>query len=348
MEIPHPAQLLGASATERLLAGLGELAVLSVVDPKGEEEISPEMRAHVSQLAADARARIDVARFATSASGPQGDDYWRQSFLGTVREIPAWRSWMWQADNCIESDVVEVEVLVGGPGMRRLDAVLDLLAAPFCAADVQASYASSAEAIAANKVTSLQRTSYTAASAIVGAVGGFHGFAAAGSLADRGSEFMLGRAGRVDQVSQDLARLVIAALAASEDPKAGDVVSIWRFLAEAAVEREHEISRIRTRAARGTPGDASTAARDARIFLGAEALVRSLLDDDKLSPPQVEGLSLLAAKHLYESSGWTTSDHDNSGQGRWRVNTENWVVVTAEVDEAARRVHFVVVKYGEQ
>ncbi len=347
-DLKSPHDLFPQTDAERALEIFAELAVLAALTADDARElfqdVAIELGAETSPLAPGFSARVDGFSQALAMNSME----WRQHLVHLAQAVPAPRRRVWLADNCMNSRFLESELLTGDAVMRRLDAVLDLADVPFCALDVQASMGTLAEDLASAKVTTSMRAGATAATAVLGFVGGWFGHVTAGAQAERGADYVFKRFGNVDPLAEQAARLVVVARAASAsgDEQAPDeVAQIWRYLYGEAVSVNREHARLRQLPS--GPGDLT---RRSRIIEAAEQDARQLLrDPDEVVAaeplPDTVGMSQLSASHLLETINVKVDTYDDTGAKRWQVNTEAWRV-TKQVP-SGRSVVLHVRKFSE-
>lgn len=314
---------------------MAELAVVATLEGAFEETVTQSavehLRERASEAGSDRAVRID--RFVESLQDRGGPSRraWAQELEQAFSFIDSERLNVWLADNCILSALMQEDVLTSGPPLRRLDAVLDIADAPFCARDVQEAFAEFATSLAEAKLTWVHAAGATGLSAAAGFTGGFFFMPFIGTLGTKASEYLLGQSSRVDETSEQAARLLVAATAASSGVDSGPdlTLSIWQSVYDATVEAGNRLSRQRSRSANTYTGVGASADQRVRVVSTAQSYLRDMLMDrwsvsTEVATPNVVGLPLSLAEELLASLGIRT--WRDVPDGRSIMVAGNWFV----------------------
>lgn len=210
-EVALPQVLLGQPPDERVLEVFADVSVLFALErtdaPAILHEALPRILHHLRAVD-DARAVL----LAFVGSLTQPGSRWVPRFEPWLDRTSRRRAWLWFGDSCISQGLVPVQELGAGPAMRRLDAVLDVADAPFCAADVQTLAAAVADSLAEAKVNEVVRAGTRLGAGVLASAAVQYGDPGiVGAALKHGRAWALDRLTAVDDAVLGLSRLVTAA-----------------------------------------------------------------------------------------------------------------------------------------
>lgn len=255
---------------------------------------------------------------------------WRRLLLDVAGMCsPAWQSLALAQMSLLSADADEDWWRVGGVGERRLNAVLDLVDFPDCTGDLRSLQVQIAEDVAAGKVTWKHTAALRGGEAAAGfAAGWFGAFGAVGAMT-KGANYLEDRIAGVDTTAQACADLLMAALVLMDnaEPDLVDQIEAHLMVAfRAAGEQTVKAKRMRDR---GVQTDPARQQKQALVLKAAIEQLDAFREDETRilrHVPDVVGQPAAAAVWLMRRLGVKARLTDASGDGRFIMNKENWVV----------------------
>jgi hypothetical protein len=340
MDIPTPHVALGASPTERLATYAAELAVVAALPEYWGSPLADEALTRGRELQAKCTTTVfDLDVFVESLKAPHRTDWrWMHELCVTFNAVSTTRLAVWLADTCITSALVEDRALVEGPTLRRLNTVLDIAGVDFSALEPQAAFVSMSESIAEAKLTWVHTAGSVGIGGAAGFASGFFFMPVISSWGGKAVDFFLNEASRTDEISEQTARLLVSALAASDgeiDEGRRVCDRIWMTLYEANLEAARRLTRSRAKSANIYLGVGAAADQRVREISSAVQFLGELMDSTWDAAPSVDvpdlgGLTLPAAEAVLTSAGFVTK-RQATGDA-WIVNAANWYVASQVVE----------------
>lgn len=338
MDLPTPHEVLCVRPEETVATFAAELAVAACLDGYWEDEISTKVLdvggafvAECSDLSFDLDLYVASLR-----AHPSGDHRWIDQLGLAFAGIPRARLAVWLTDNCVFSDLVEDECLIGGSTHRRLNAILDVADLGFCASEAQNAFVSFNEGVSAAKLTWMHQAGGMGIAGAAGFAGGWLFMPFLGGLGQKAADYFLNEASKSDELSEQAARLLLAAMASAEDEQDSSVATaIWSSLYDHNVQAAARLAERRKSTSNVYTGSGAAADQRVREISSAMEFLNGLLKDVwDLTPaedvPQVRNLTLPAAEALLGALGYRSQRM--AVDGGWIMNPQNWIVERQQPD----------------
>lgn len=359
MELQSPHEVLDVAPVGQLLALAAELAVACVEPELWEHEVLREaVKWGHELLGENPELDFNLDGFLDALTTPGDGTSWRATLAALLSSVPQPERFIWLADITIYSSLLEEDLLYGGVFQRRLDAVLDLAGAPFCATDVQFTFHQLVQNLADAKVTWAHSGAALAGSFAVGFAGAAFGIPGAQLAAGKGTEYFMGRVAPVDELAESCARLLVATNAAVSAGPAGDATAteLQEYLLQRLVADYRKIDNAKHRRAHSGHVDVAGPQRRVRMLQCALEDARGALEGGEGTAerlvPDVLHVPLSAAHWLLTYRGAKFDFKDATPQQRGIYNLDSWRVVDQDHRPHTKVTNGVIrvraVKYDDQ